>query len=156
MSQVSHPATANTSPMAATSKMFPSRLQAAALYFTQYRHLLAVCCHIPRSRESKISRTGGRIWTYGRYPGGADRPRIQRSMRVRVSDPAFTDDLAEELRSRSNAVVEKISEDELEVSLVGSLDVATMQMEIYLRIRAWEAAAEEAGVSVDVIAPTES
>jgi hypothetical protein len=41
------------------------------------------------------------------------------------------------------------------VSLVGSLDVATMQMEIYLRIRAWEGAAEEAGVTVDVIAPTE-
>jgi hypothetical protein len=77
-------------------------------------------------------------------------------MRVRVSDPAFTDDLAEQLRSRSDAVVEKISEDELEVSLVGSLDVATMQMEIYLRIRAWEAAAEEAGVTVDVIPATES
>jgi hypothetical protein len=42
----------------------------------------------------------------------------------------------------------------LEVSLVGSLDVATMQMEIYLRIRAWEGAAEEAGISVDVIAST--
>jgi hypothetical protein len=76
-------------------------------------------------------------------------------MRVRVSDPAFTDALAEQLRSRSDAVVEKISEDELEVSLVGSLDVATLQREIYLRIRAWEAAADEAGVSVDVIPPTE-
>ena len=77
-------------------------------------------------------------------------------MRVRVSHPAFTDDLAEQLRSRCDAVVERISEDELEVSLVGSLDVATMQMEIHLRIRAWEGAAEEAGISVDVIASTES
>lgn len=76
-------------------------------------------------------------------------------MRIHVSDPAFTDDLAVQLRSRIDAVVEKISEDELEVSLVGSLDVATMQMEIYLRIRAWEAAAEREGVSVDVIPSAE-
>jgi len=80
-----------------------------------------------------------------------DRPRIRRSMRIRVSDPASTDDLAEQLRSRSDAVVERVSEDELEVSLVGSLDLATMQMEIYLRIRAWEGAAEREGVRVDVI-----
>jgi len=72
-------------------------------------------------------------------------------MRIRVSDPASTDDLAEQLRSRSDAVVERVSEDELEVSLVGSLDLATMQMEIYLRIRAWEGAAEREGVRVDVI-----
>jgi len=71
--------------------------------------------------------------------------------RPSVSDPASTDDLAEQLRSRSDAVVERVSEDELEVSLVGSLDLATMQMEIYLRIRAWEGAAEREGVRVDVI-----
>jgi hypothetical protein len=76
-------------------------------------------------------------------------------MRVRVSDPAFTDELAEHLRSRSDAIVDKIAEDELEVSLVGSLDVSTMQMEIYLRVRAWESATEGGGVSVDVIPSVE-
>jgi hypothetical protein len=76
-------------------------------------------------------------------------------MRVRVSDPVFTDELAEHLRSRSDAIVERTSEGELEVSLVGSLDVATMQMEIYLRIRAWESAREGEGVSVDVIPSAE-
>jgi hypothetical protein len=76
-------------------------------------------------------------------------------MRVRVSDPAFTDELAEHLGSQSDAIVEKIAQDELEVSLVGSLDVSTMQMEIYLRIRAWEAGAETQGVGVEVIPPAE-
>ena len=76
-------------------------------------------------------------------------------MRVRVSDPAFTDELAEHLRSRSDAIVDKVADDELEVSLVASLDVSTMQMEIYLRVRAWEAAAERAGVGVEVIPPVE-
>ncbi len=72
-------------------------------------------------------------------------------MRVRVSDTAFTDELAEHLRSRRDTIVEKIAEDELEVSLVGSLDASTMQMEIYLRIRAWESGADGKGVSVEVI-----
>jgi hypothetical protein len=72
-------------------------------------------------------------------------------MRVRVSNTAFTDELAEHLRSRRDTIVEKIAEDELEVSLVGSLDASTMQMEIYLRLRAWESSADGKGVSVEVI-----
>lgn len=90
--------------------------------------------------------------------GVTERPRASQNpaaMRVRVSNPAFTDELTEHLRSRSDAVVEKISADELEVSLVGSLDASTMQMEIYLRIRAWESAREAKGVSVDVIPSAE-
>ena len=75
-------------------------------------------------------------------------------MRIRVSDPTFTEKLAEHLGSRSDAIVEKIAEDQLEVSLVGSLDASTMQMEIYLRIRAWESGADGKGVSVEVIPPT--
>ena len=70
-------------------------------------------------------------------------------MRVRVSDTAFTDELADHLRSERDTIVEKVAEDELEVSLVGSLDASSMQMEIYLRIRAWESGAD--GVRVEVI-----
>jgi hypothetical protein len=76
-------------------------------------------------------------------------------MRVRVSDAAFTDKLAEHLGSRSDAIVEKVAGDQLEVSLVGSLDASTMQMEIYLRIRAWESGADGKGVSVEVIPSAE-
>jgi hypothetical protein len=72
-------------------------------------------------------------------------------MRVRLNDPAFTDELAEHLRSQRDTIVEKIAADELEVAIVGSFEVEAMQMEIYLRIRAWESAAEGEGVSVDVI-----
>jgi hypothetical protein len=72
-------------------------------------------------------------------------------VRVRVSQTAFLDELAEHLRLRRDTVVERIAEDELEVSLVGSLDASTMQMEIYRRIRAWEDGADRSGVKVEVI-----
>ena len=78
---------------------------------------------------------------------------IQRAMRVRVSDAAFTDEVAEFLRSRPDSVVEKIATDELEVSLVGSLDPSAMRMEIYLRVRAWESTAQDQNVRVEVISP---
>jgi hypothetical protein len=73
------------------------------------------------------------------------------AMRVRVSQTACLDELAEHLRSRSDTIVERIAEDELEVSLVGSLDASTMQMEIYRRIREWESGADRSGVKVEVI-----
>lgn len=75
-------------------------------------------------------------------------------MLVRVSDSDFTDELAEFLRSRPDTIVEKVGDDELEVSLVGSLDPSTMQMEIYLRVRTWESTAEDQGVRVEVISPS--
>jgi hypothetical protein len=75
-------------------------------------------------------------------------------MLVRVSDTEFTDELADFLRSRPDAIVEKIADNELEVSLVGSLDPATMQMEIYLRVRAWESGTRDQGVRVEVISPS--
>ena len=78
---------------------------------------------------------------------------IQRAMRVRVSDATFTDEVAEFLRSRPDSVVEKIATDELEVSLVGSLDPSAMRMEIYLRVRAWESTAQDQNVRVEVISP---
>ena len=79
---------------------------------------------------------------------------IHRAMRVRVSNPAVTDALAEHLRSRSDAIVDKIARDELEVSLIGSLDTTTMQMEIYLRVRAWESSLDRKDVTVEVVGPS--
>jgi len=75
-------------------------------------------------------------------------------MLVRVSDSGFTDELAEFLRSRPDTVVEKVADDELEVSVVGSLDPSTMRMEIYLRVRAWESSTQNEGVRVEVISPS--
>ena len=75
-----------------------------------------------------------------------------RAMLVRVSNPDFTDDLAEFLRARPDTIVEKVAENELDVSLLGSLDPSTMQMEIYLRVRAWESTAQD--VRVEVITPS--
>jgi hypothetical protein len=60
-------------------------------------------------------------------------------MRVHVTDPAVLPDLLEFFRSRPDAVVTQIAEDELEVSLLGSLAQEAMRMELYLRIRLWEA-----------------
>jgi len=79
---------------------------------------------------------------------------IPRAMRVRVSDTEFTDELAEFLRARPDAIVQKIADNELEVSLVGSLDPSTMHMEIYLRVRAWESTAQDRGGRVEVIPPS--
>lgn len=61
-------------------------------------------------------------------------------MRVHTDSPAHAGDLAEFLRSRIDAVVSRVGDDELEVSLLGSLAADAMRLELYLRIRAWEAA----------------
>ena len=70
-------------------------------------------------------------------------------MRIRVDDPALLPDLLEHLRSQIDAVVDVVSADELEVSLLGSYRLEAMRMELYLRIRAWEAA--RAGATVELV-----
>jgi len=72
-------------------------------------------------------------------------------MRIRVTDPALLSDLVEFLRSRADAIAEQVSEDEVEVSLLGSYALDAMRMELYLRIRAWEAARAARGVSVELV-----
>jgi hypothetical protein len=72
-------------------------------------------------------------------------------MRVRVDDPELLDDLLEFLESSPNAVVERVSEEELEVSLLGSYHEDAMRMELYLRLRAWEVAKQAAGARVEIV-----
>ncbi len=72
-------------------------------------------------------------------------------MRLRVSNPALLPDLIEFLRSRLDAVAKQVSDDEVEVSLVGSYNADAMRMELYLRVRAWEAGRRAAGVEVELI-----
>ena len=72
-------------------------------------------------------------------------------MRVRLNDPAVLPDLLEYLGSTPDVVADVIGEDELEISLIGSFALDAMRMEIYLRIRAWEAAARARGQSVELL-----
>ncbi len=55
------------------------------------------------------------------------------------------------LQAEPNAVVEQVSEDEVEVSLLGSYQEDALRMELYLRLRAWEAAHRASGVHVEII-----
>jgi len=71
-------------------------------------------------------------------------------MRVRVNDPALLPDLLEYLGSSPDIFADAVSEDEVEISLLGSFALEAMRMEIYLRIRAWEAARTR-GQSVELL-----
>lgn len=72
-------------------------------------------------------------------------------MRVRVSDPALVPELLEFLRSSADVVAEPIDDDEVAVSLVGSYAHEAMRMELYLRIRAWEAVQRSREASVELV-----
>ncbi len=61
-------------------------------------------------------------------------------MRIRLNDASLLPDLVEFLETRTDAVVTKLGADELEVTLLGSYAIDAMRMELYLRVRAWEAA----------------
>ena len=74
-----------------------------------------------------------------------------RLMRLRVSNPALVPDLLEFLRSRTDVVAEEVSVDEVDVSLVGSYNADAMHMELYLRVRAWEAGRRSTGVEVELV-----
>jgi hypothetical protein len=60
-------------------------------------------------------------------------------MRIRIDSTELLDELMAFLGSKADAVVEPVLPDELEVSLVGSRNGDAMRMELYLRVRAWEA-----------------
>jgi hypothetical protein len=72
-------------------------------------------------------------------------------MRLRVSDPSLIPDLLDFLRSTPDAVVDVLGDDEVEVSLMGSYALDAMRMELYLRVRAWEAAQTVRGASVELV-----
>ena len=82
--------------------------------------------------------------------GGVGGPSL-RLMRLRVGNPALIPDLLEFLRSRVDVVAEEVSDDEVEVSLVGSYNADAMNIELYLRVRAWEAGRRSTGVEVELV-----
>jgi hypothetical protein len=72
-------------------------------------------------------------------------------MRLRVSDPALVPELLEFLHSRFDVVAEQTKANEVSVSLLGSYAVDPMRMELYLRVRAWEAGQRAQGVEVEFV-----
>ena len=72
-------------------------------------------------------------------------------MRIRVSAPELLDDLLAFLRSKPDAVVDRVSVDELEVSLLGSYNDDAMRMELYLRVRTWEEAQRGSGTLAEIV-----
>lgn len=73
------------------------------------------------------------------------------SMRIVISSADLLDELLEFLRAEPSAVVEQVSESEVEVSLLGSYQEEALRMELYLRLRAWEVAHRASGVRVEII-----
>jgi hypothetical protein len=72
-------------------------------------------------------------------------------MRVRIESTELLDELMAFLGETADAVVEPVSPDELEVSLLGSRNIDAMRMELYLRVRAWEAGHASAGAHVEIV-----
>jgi hypothetical protein len=72
-------------------------------------------------------------------------------MRVRIDSTELLDELMAFLDEEADAVVKPISGDELEVSLLGSYNVEAMRMELYLRVREWEARREASSAHVEIV-----
>ena len=63
-------------------------------------------------------------------------------MKIKLRDPAATSALAEVLRARIDAIVSRVGDDELEVSLLGSRAPDADEAELRRRIEAWGGSAE--------------
>jgi hypothetical protein len=68
-------------------------------------------------------------------------------MRVQVSHPELLPELLSFLKLRDDTIAERVSEDELEVSLLGSRREDAIELE--LRLRVWQVA--HTGVRVEVL-----
>jgi hypothetical protein len=60
-------------------------------------------------------------------------------MRLRLSNPDLVTELLEFLESRIDVVTEQVSENEIDLSLLGSYNEDAQHMTIDLLVRAWQA-----------------
>ena len=60
-------------------------------------------------------------------------------MRVRITEPEDVPDLLAFLESRIDCVATQVTEDEIEVSLLGSYDEAARRLELTRRLSDWKA-----------------
>jgi hypothetical protein len=71
-------------------------------------------------------------------------------MRLRLSNPDLVPELLEFLESRLDMVTKRVSENEVELSLLGSYNREAERMTVALLLRAWEAG-RDAGPSVEFV-----
>jgi hypothetical protein len=71
-------------------------------------------------------------------------------MRLRLSNPDLVPELLEFLESRLDMVTKRVSENEVELSLLGSYNREAERMTVDLLLRAWEAG-RDAGASVEFV-----
>jgi hypothetical protein len=76
---------------------------------------------------------------------------LRAGMRLRIDSTDQLDELMAFLDSKADTVVLPIAPDELEVSLLGSRNNDAMRMELYLRLRAWEAGRKGSGPHVEIV-----
>lgn len=70
------------------------------------------------------------------------------SVRVKLSNPALLNVLLAEFSFDPNVIVTQLSDDEVEVSFLGSLNTSAQELAVELRMRAWLAAHPDAVVVV--------
>jgi hypothetical protein len=69
----------------------------------------------------------------------------------RISDPTVLSDLVEELAARHDCLAEVIGPNRLSVSVLGSYNNDALELEVELRVRAWQAVRSSHDVEVDVV-----
>lgn len=80
-------------------------------------------------------------------------PHNHPGLRVRINSPELLEDLVTFFWGEPNAVVEQVSDDEIEVSLLGSYRLEAVRVELDLRLRAWEAACRTRGIRLEILDP---
>jgi hypothetical protein len=69
---------------------------------------------------------------------------------IRLSNPEAATALEAFLRDEPDVTVDRVADDQLRVSVLGSYSADAMRLELYLRVRAWEAAERARGRLVEV------
>jgi hypothetical protein len=69
---------------------------------------------------------------------------------VRLNSRVATDLLFDHLKEQGDIAAEHVGADRLRLSLIGSFNADAMELELTLRLRAWEAAARANGLDVSL------
>ena len=69
---------------------------------------------------------------------------------IRLNNDEAAELLAEHLRGQDDIAVERVAPGRIRVSVLGSFGTEAMRLELFLRLRAWEAAERARGNDVSV------
>ena len=70
---------------------------------------------------------------------------------LRVDQPFLLESLIRDLQRRVDVIAERTSPSTIVVNLLGSYNADAMEMEMLLRVRAWEAGQRARGIDVSVV-----